>query len=94
MGTKEWVYRTGELDIGCYQELTLESDNNSPAVIQVVNPEEFSVARDEFGEQIEVAVPAEVFDQIAVAWCKKRGLQGALGGPVGKEYGSPDNPYK
>ena len=32
---------------------------------------------------------AEV-DEIAIAWCKKRKLQGRLGGPVGQEWGSPD----
>ncbi|WP_249555661.1 hypothetical protein [Shewanella sp. 8A] len=26
----------------------------------------------------------------AIAWCKKRKLQGALGGPVGLEFGGPN----
>jgi len=35
-------------------------------------------------------IPADVFDKIAIAWCKKRKLQGALGAPVGPELGSPE----
>ncbi|GAA3972170.1 hypothetical protein [Allohahella marinimesophila] len=41
-----------------------------------------------------VAIPADVMDQIAIAWIKKRRLQGAVGGPVGNEWGSPDCPYE
>ena len=29
-------------------------------------------------------------DDISIAWCKHRKLQGALGGPVGREWGGPD----
>ena len=35
----------------------------------------------------------EQLDEIAIAWCKYRELQGALGGPVGKEYGAPSCDY-
>jgi hypothetical protein len=94
MSTKEWVYEQDNPDIGCYQEITLDDDINNPAVIQVNNPEEFSIAKTEFSEQLTVAIPAEVFDKIAIAWCHKRKLQGELGGPVGLELGSPDSPYK
>jgi len=94
MSTKEWVYEQDTPDIGCYQEITFEDDNNNPAVIQSNNPEEFSIAKTEFSEQLTVAIPAEVFDKIAIAWCRKRKLQGELGGPVGVEFGSPDSPYK
>jgi len=34
MSTKEWIYEQDTPDIGCYQEITFEDDNNNPAVIQ------------------------------------------------------------
>ena len=39
------------------------------------------------------AIPDEIMDEMAIAWCKKRKLHGALGGPVGNEWGSPDCEY-
>jgi len=35
----------------------------------------------------------EQIDDIVIAWCKHRELQGALGGPVGKEFGAPGCDY-
>ena len=36
---------------------------------------------------------SEVLDEIAIRWIKYRKLQGAVGGPVGLEWGSPNCPY-
>ena len=36
---------------------------------------------------------AQTFDDIAIAWIKYRDLAGAVGGPVGNELGSRDNPW-
>lgn len=94
MSAKEWVYEQDNPDIGCYQEITFDDDNNNPAAIQANNPEEFSFAKTEFSEQLTVSIPAETFDKIANAWCRKRKLQCELGGPVGVEFGSPDSLYK
>lgn len=44
-------------------------------------------------QSITVAIPNKIMDNLAIAWCKKRKLQGALGGPVGNEWGSPDCDY-
>lgn len=44
-------------------------------------------------DNLVVEIPAEIMDDIAIAWIKKRKLQGAVGGPVGNEYGGPDCPY-
>jgi hypothetical protein len=44
----------------------------------------------EAGPGTSISVPVEVFDQAAIAWIKERKLQGALGAPVGREFGSPD----
>jgi hypothetical protein len=38
-------------------------------------------------------MPAEIMDHIAIAWIKERKLQGALGGSLGDELGSPNNPW-
>ena len=37
---------------------------------------------------------ADLLDQLAIDWCRKRKLQGALAGPVGQEWGSPDCDYQ
>lgn len=39
-------------------------------------------------------MPSWILDQIAIDWIKKRKLQGAVGGPVGTEWGSPDCPWE
>jgi len=52
-------------------------------------------AEGKFFGRLDAEIPADVFDKIAIAWCRKRKrkrkrkLQGALGGPVGLEPGSP-----
>lgn len=94
MSTKDWVYKQDAHDVGCYQEITIADNKNNPAIIQTNNPKEFSIVKTELSEQLTVAIPADVFDKIAVAWCRKRKLQGELGGPVGLEFGSADSPYK
>ena len=90
MSTKEWFYVTETSDVGGYQEVTLERDNHNPVIIQVENPEEYSVCKENNYQKITLAINALEFDKLAIAWCKKRKLHGALGGPVGREYGSPD----
>lgn len=97
MSTKEWIYqRDGKF--GLYQEITLNKENDNPAVIEITNPIDFKVIYESNAEgniygKLEAEIPADVFDQIAIAWCKKRNLQGALGGPVGLEFGSPDGDW-
>ncbi|MGL5665171.1 MAG: hypothetical protein ACRDD9_03480 [Shewanella sp.] len=95
MSTKEWVYQ-GNDQFELYQEMTFEKDNDNPAVIQIINPADFKVVSESNAEgkafgRLEAEIPADVFDQIAIAWLKKRKLHGALGGPVGLEWGSPDS---
>ncbi len=48
---------------------------------------------DKVSSQPIAEIPADEFDKIAIEWCKKRKLHGALGGPVGLEFGSPDCKY-
>lgn len=98
MSTKDWVYQKDD-NYGLFQEMTLETVNDNPATLSITNPSGFKV---EFEANVQgrnvgtltAKIPAEIFDQIAIAWCKRRKLHGALGGPVGLEWGSPDSPYE
>ena len=63
--------------------------------LAVNNPSMYSVEYVNKGvHQATVAVAPADMDEIALAWIKERKLQGVLGGPVGKEYGSPDSEYE
>ncbi|KZY60162.1 hypothetical protein A3742_16770 [Oleiphilus sp. HI0071] len=65
------------------------------AEIRVSNPLNAEVQKDKLGrEAIALFVSLDDMDDFAIAWCKHRKLQGALGGPVGNEWGSPDCPYE
>ena len=63
---------------------------------ELAAPSEFSVTKETtrkgVTDNLVVEIPVEIMDDIAIAWVKKRKLQGAVGGPVGKEWGSPDCP--
>lgn len=73
------------------------SDNTKPAELIIDFPSSFNVTRghtgDEAFSQLSVDIPSDVMDKMAIAWCKKRGLHGSLGGPVGREFGSVDCDY-
>jgi len=77
-----------------YQEHNFFSDFESHAMISMRNPEQFAIEKVIAGsEQLLVSIPDTAMDEVAIAWCQHRKLQGALGGPVGKEWGSPDCDY-
>ncbi|QSP94009.1 hypothetical protein LPB19_12500 [Marinobacter salinisoli] len=67
------------------------------AFLQIDNPTAVHFEKETFQgkvrEQLVVEISSEVLDRIAIDWIKKRKLQGAVGGPVGLEWGSPDCPY-
>jgi hypothetical protein len=44
-------------------------------------------------EKLEVLISEEELDKLAIAWCKQRNLQNALGGAVGLEIGSSETPW-
>tara|TARA_R110000765_G_scaffold401690_1_gene497116 strand:+ start:892 stop:1515 length:624 start_codon:yes stop_codon:yes gene_type:complete len=97
MSTKEWIYRP-DFGAGLYQELSLEENNNNPATVEIVDPTDFCVERKKYANgksclTFRVEIAPEQFDHLAIGWCKKRKLQGALGGPVGKEFRSSDGEY-
>lgn len=92
MSAKEWIYQNNEL-FGLYQDITFDKDNDNPAVIEITNPIYFKIIYESNSEgksfgKLEAEIPADVFDKIAIVWCKKRKLQGIFGGSVGLEFGS------
>lgn len=79
-----------------YNEELLSAEPRS-VFLALKNPADYEVSRETFQDQIidslTVEIPSEVLDEIAIKWIKYRKLQGAVGGPVGMEWGSPDCPY-
>lgn len=78
-----------------YEEISFH-DEIKEVFLQLDNPMGATIEKDFFSQRFSatVAIPADIMDQIAIAWIKKRKLQGAVGGPVGNEWGSPDCPYE
>ena len=72
------------------------SDNTNPAELIIDFPSSFNLTQghgDDAFSQLSVDIPADIMDGIAIAWCKKRRLHGAVGGLVGREFGSVDCDY-
>ena len=97
----DWIF-SGD-DHSLHQEYPAEgsdinpSDNANPAQLIIDFPNSFNVTQghtsDDAFSQLSVDIPADIMDRIAIAWCTKRGLHGALGGPVGLKSGSVDCNY-
>lgn len=95
MSTKISIKYHEESKTHLYEEMTLDENYQSDAYVQIDSPTEFSVNRSELGfESITLAINPDAMDDLAIAWCKHRRLTGALGGPVGKEWGGPDCDYE
>ncbi len=102
MTRTDWIF-SGD-DHSLHQEFPAKgsdinpSDNTNPAQLIIDFPNSFNVSQGHTGDdafsQLSVDIPADIMDRIAIAWCKKRGLHGALGGPVGLEFGSVDCDYE
>tara|TARA_Y100001001_G_scaffold156989_1_gene174494 strand:+ start:19256 stop:19543 length:288 start_codon:yes stop_codon:yes gene_type:complete len=79
-----------------YQELL--SVQPESVFLELNHPREYRVERETFQgkswDVLVVEIPSENMDKIAIDWIKKRRLQGAAGGPVGAEWGSPDCPWQ
>jgi hypothetical protein len=74
------------------------NSNVSTATLCIKNPTKFSISVSDNNnpnamEHLTVEISVSVLDEMAIAWCKQRKLQGNLGGPVGQEWGSPDADY-
>lgn len=66
--------------------------------LELESPEFFEISKETYPdatvESLKLGIPSQVMDEIAIEWIKHRKLQGAVGGPVGNELGSPDNPWE
>lgn len=101
MTKTDWIF--SEADHSLHQEFSAQDsginpmDNSNPAELIIDHPASFNVTKGHIGDesfsQLSVDIPSDVMDKMAIAWCKKRGLQRALGGPVGREFGSVDGEY-
>lgn len=101
MTKTDWIF--SETDHSLHQEFSAQdnefnpSNNANPAELIIDYPASFNVTKghtgDEAFSQLSVDIPSDVMDKMAIAWCKKRGLHGAFGGPVGLEFGSVDCEY-
>lgn len=101
MARTDWIFSSD--DHSLHQEFPAEgsdinpSDNKNPAQLIIDFPNSFNVTQGHTGDdafsQLSVDIPTYIMDRMAIAWCKKRRLQGALGGPVGLEFGSIDCDY-
>ena len=101
MTRTEWIF--SDENHSLHQEFPSEdsasnpSDNTNPAELIIDFPVSFSLTQGHTGDdafsQLSVDIPADIMDRMAIAWCKKRRLHGALGGPVGREFGSVDCAY-
>ena len=97
----DWIF-SGD-DHSLHQEYPAEgsdinpSDNANPAQLIIDFPNSFNVTQghtsDDAFSQLSVDIPPDIMDRMAIAWCKKRRLHGAFGGPVGLEFGSVDFDY-
>lgn len=74
------------------QELLSEEPRS--AFLELDNPTEFQIEKETIEgiarERLTVEISSDALDRMAIDWIKKRKLQGAVGGPVGNEWGSPD----
>ena len=101
MTKTDWIF--SEADHSLHQQFSAKGselnprDNTNPAELIIDFPASFNITRGHTGDedfsQLTVEIPSDVMDKMAIAWCKKRGLHGALGGPVGREFGSGDCEY-
>lgn len=88
MSTKSGIFISGNI------YLYNECFDDKSTYIQVAKSGNSKVNIDFEGfQEVTIAIPNEVMNELAIAWCQKRELQGALGGPVGKEVGGPDCDY-
>jgi len=98
MTRTDWIFSDDNHSL--HQELPSgenPSDNTNPAELIIDFPSSFNLTQGHTGDdafsQLSIDIPVDIMDRMAVAWCKKRRLQGALGGPVGREFGSVDCDY-
>ncbi|WP_238595895.1 hypothetical protein [Methylophaga nitratireducenticrescens] len=82
MSTKKWIYRSEtQYETTLFQEVSSNDDNLNTATLCIENPAKFSVSYSEKNNSsamghLKVEIPVSVLDDMAIAWCKQRKLQG------------------
>ena len=97
----EWIF--SDEDHSLHQKYPSEdsisnpSDNTNPVELIIDFPVSFNVTQGHTGDegfsQLSVDIPANIMDRMAIAWCEKRRLNGALNRSVGREFNSVDCDY-
>lgn len=76
----------------------LAGDQPRSIFLELNDPQEFRAERETFSGKSSnvrvVEISSEGMDKIAIDWINKRKLKGAVGGPIGAEWGSPDCPWQ
>ena len=91
MSTKTLIVSEENLDF--YHEYFL-NDEIKDVIISVTNPSDYCIERISTGDiSARISLSSKDMDKISIAWIKDRKIQHVFGGPVGKEYGSPDCSY-
>lgn len=92
MSTKSPIFYDEDTDTELFQRVGV-GDEEVPVYLEITDPLECSVTQTEGRLRATLGLDAGVMDRLAIAWCIHRKLHGALGGPVGRELGSPDCEY-
>ncbi len=93
MSTKATIFHDEVSGTTLHEEVILD-EGDSPVYLRVINPTGCSLNSENGVICNELQLDPKILDQLAVAWCKHRGLQGMPEGPVGREYGGPDCEYE
>jgi hypothetical protein len=78
MSTKDWIAYS-DVRTGLFQEISSNQENNNSATIEIKNPSDFIIESDSYRDGtvmslLRVSIPAQRFDELAVAWLKHRKL--------------------
>lgn len=82
MSTKEWIHRPDD-GAGLYQEISFDKHNSNPATIEIDNPKDFKIEHEEYPNgkvffNLTAEIPADRFDELAIAWIKHRDIKARL----------------
>jgi len=66
MGTRERFYHTDKIQ--GFQTLSFDDDNSNPVEIEIQDPMEYSVRKNEYMHSIHLVMDKEAFTQLAKAW--------------------------
>ena len=76
MSTKSFVYYDSDTDTHLYEEALWIEGEESPAFIELRNPKEFQVRKENQFFGVCVAIDTAIMDRLALAWCAHRNLGG------------------